>query len=322
MKVKFTPIFALVGLLAILSGMPALSTGITNYAYAKYGTNTQTQANANECDTGSNCAITSPQTQGDGTANSPTNLQISKFNEEQGEPNSPSDPSIARLDFNVEVECPIGMEVVCPDPEDFMHLVRAFFPAPSPPVSIVPDEFSGQAIIDFLFDGQQTTYLISIGPPDNPHGLWLRDPLSLTGDCIQEGDFLLSGHLSDGDHKSCNVTYHYDYAAYVLVIKETICPTGFSCPSSRDNTMMVEASVGELVSVNPQTFSGSDSGTLVVIAFTGDIIPYQVTETPPPPPSGLVLVQSPSEDCRGDIDRIGEVLTCTFTNEYRVAPTL
>jgi len=85
--------------------------------------------------------------------------------------------------------------------------------------------------------------------------------------------------------------------------------------------MMVEASGRELVSVDPQTFSGSDSGTLVVIAFTGDIIPYQVTETPPPPPSGLVLVQSPSEDCRGDIDRIGEVLTCTFTNEYRVAPT-
>jgi hypothetical protein len=57
-----------------------------NYANAKYGTNTQTQANANECDTGSNCAITSPQTQGDGTANSPTNLQISKFNQKEEEP--------------------------------------------------------------------------------------------------------------------------------------------------------------------------------------------------------------------------------------------
>jgi hypothetical protein len=85
MKVKYIPIFVLVGLLAILSGMPALSTGITNYAYAKYATNTQTQANANECETGTNCVINSPQTQGDGTANSPTNLQISKFNEEQVE---------------------------------------------------------------------------------------------------------------------------------------------------------------------------------------------------------------------------------------------
>lgn len=84
MKVRYVPILVLVGVLTILSGMPLLSSGsiITNYVYARY-TNTQNQANSNECDTGTNCSITSPQTQGDGTANSPTNLQISKFNEEQ-----------------------------------------------------------------------------------------------------------------------------------------------------------------------------------------------------------------------------------------------
>ena len=91
MKVKYIPVLALIGLLAILSGMPLFSMGsggIANSAYAKYAnTNTQSQVNNNECDTGTNCAITSPQTQGDGTANSPTNLQISKFNEDQaGEP--------------------------------------------------------------------------------------------------------------------------------------------------------------------------------------------------------------------------------------------
>lgn len=90
MKFKYVPIFALVGLLAILSGMPLslLSGGSssTNYAFARYAnTNTQTQANSNECTVGSNCGITSPQTQGDGTANSPTNLQISKFNVQEGE---------------------------------------------------------------------------------------------------------------------------------------------------------------------------------------------------------------------------------------------
>jgi hypothetical protein len=60
-----------------------------NYAYAKSApADSQTQANANDCDNGTNCAITSPQTQGDGTANSPTNLQISKFNrvEKQEDP--------------------------------------------------------------------------------------------------------------------------------------------------------------------------------------------------------------------------------------------
>lgn len=67
-----------------MSGLPLIaSPGVLNmnYANAKYAlANTQTQANANDCDNGSNCAINSPQTQGDGTANSPTNLQISKFN--------------------------------------------------------------------------------------------------------------------------------------------------------------------------------------------------------------------------------------------------
>jgi hypothetical protein len=83
MKVKYVPIFTI--LLVLLSGIMLLSSpGAINYASARYA-NTQTQANANECDTGTNCAINSPQTQGDGTANSPTNLQISKFNEEQVE---------------------------------------------------------------------------------------------------------------------------------------------------------------------------------------------------------------------------------------------
>lgn len=53
-----------------------------NYVDARYATNTQNQANNNECDIGTNCAITS-QTQGDGSA--PTNLQISKFNEREEE---------------------------------------------------------------------------------------------------------------------------------------------------------------------------------------------------------------------------------------------
>ncbi|MGH9988347.1 MAG: hypothetical protein ACRD8W_30805, partial [Nitrososphaeraceae archaeon] len=80
MKVRYVSIFTVV--LVVLSGIPLLSGGGTNYANAKYATNTQLQGNANDCDNGSNCAINSPQTQGDGTASSPTNLQISETNEE------------------------------------------------------------------------------------------------------------------------------------------------------------------------------------------------------------------------------------------------
>jgi hypothetical protein len=40
---------------------------------------TQSQANTNNCNNSTNCAITSPQTQGDGSASSPTSLQISNL---------------------------------------------------------------------------------------------------------------------------------------------------------------------------------------------------------------------------------------------------
>ena len=88
MKAKNVSLIAGISILVLLSSIPVLSSDSSiNYASAKYATNTQTQVNNNECDTGTNCAITSPQTQGDGTANSPTNLQISRFNEVQaGEP--------------------------------------------------------------------------------------------------------------------------------------------------------------------------------------------------------------------------------------------
>lgn len=76
MKVTYVSILALV--LVLLSGIPLISSpSATNYANARYA-NTQAQSNANECDTGTNCAINSAQTQGDRSASSPTNLQITE----------------------------------------------------------------------------------------------------------------------------------------------------------------------------------------------------------------------------------------------------
>jgi hypothetical protein len=80
MKVTYVSIFAIV--IVLLSGIPLISDDAMNFADARY-TNTQTQANANDCNTGTNCAINSPQTHGHGSSSSPTNLQISRFNEEQ-----------------------------------------------------------------------------------------------------------------------------------------------------------------------------------------------------------------------------------------------
>ena len=79
MKPAYVSIFSIV--LVLMSGIPFMTGG--GSAYAKFvSTKTQSQANINNCSNDSNCAITSPQTQGDGSASSPTNIQISEFNEQ------------------------------------------------------------------------------------------------------------------------------------------------------------------------------------------------------------------------------------------------
>ena len=72
--------------------------------------------------TGTNCAINSPQPQGDGSANSPTNLQITRSTEE--EPTQSPGPGrpggrTAILLFDVLGECPEGH---CPT-RSFQHTV-------------------------------------------------------------------------------------------------------------------------------------------------------------------------------------------------------
>jgi hypothetical protein len=105
----YVSIFAIV--MVLLSGIPLISDDAINFADARY-TNTQTQANANECNTGTNCAINSPQTHGDGSLSSPTNLQISRFNEEQEEIGEEPNPGAKGF---VEVQ----KIVICPTAGSF-----------------------------------------------------------------------------------------------------------------------------------------------------------------------------------------------------------
>jgi hypothetical protein len=93
MDVKYIPGFTLIGIFAVLSGMPLLSSGITNYAYARYAPNTQTLANNNECDNGANCANPSAQSIGDGTTNAPVNSQTSEFSGELSTPGPTPEPN-------------------------------------------------------------------------------------------------------------------------------------------------------------------------------------------------------------------------------------
>jgi len=74
MKSAYLSIFTIV--LVLLSGIPLISGGATNYASARYA-NTQSQANANDCDNGAICAADSSLFQGEGIAGSPIYSQIS-----------------------------------------------------------------------------------------------------------------------------------------------------------------------------------------------------------------------------------------------------
>jgi hypothetical protein len=88
MKVKKVSIFVIV--LVLIAGLPLLVGGGMNFASARYA-NTQTQSNANECETGTNCVMNSPQAQGDGIASTPMSLQISNPGL-QGPPGPPGPP--------------------------------------------------------------------------------------------------------------------------------------------------------------------------------------------------------------------------------------
>ena len=139
MKVKYVSIFTIV--LVLVSGVPLFSgPGVINNANARYApANTQTQADSNECDTGSNCAINSPQTQGDGTANSPMNLQFTETTEEASMPPI-SEGFSTDFEINTSVICnPVN---VCPNEDDFRYRMETH-ELPDETTEVEPDEIGG-----------------------------------------------------------------------------------------------------------------------------------------------------------------------------------
>lgn len=84
---------------------------------------------------------------------------------------------------------------------------------------------------------------------------------------------------------------------------------------------------GTILNLDPLSFQGSETGTLVIVSFFSPFpVFYRVFEDVlPPTPQGLTLIQSPGGSCGaerfGQGISPGQVITCTFTNEYRVAPT-
>ena len=205
MKVKYVSMIVLVGVLAVMSGKPLLSSGtITNFAYAKYATDTQSQANSNECNTGTNCAIISPQTQGDGTANSPTNLQISKYNEDQEQDGGvalPEDP-VGLLHLITEFVCPQGFESVCPPPTGTLKFIHTDGVA-------LPDSTGLDRTVIVIFLRTTTPapfptfYFVEQVPQPPPSGLVVHT--TRTPDCGP-------AEIIQDDVKTCIITNTYSVA--------------------------------------------------------------------------------------------------------------
>ena len=279
--------------LVLTSGIPLFSgSSVINNVSARYApqANTQTQANANECDTGSNCAITSPQTQGDGTANSPINLQISKFNEEEEQvgvtpPTSPLPEGVVELDLSECKVRPLG-ELDC-------------------------EICSTKTGIDCSRVG-----ILCFQNPDGSYG---QRCTVMTINPFASRPAICSQFRIPPIPTTITCAVGLDAPnAHLLVKKNVICPTGFVCPTAGQFTVRVEA---QGAVVNPTAFSGSETGTEVGFIISGLAARYQVTETAPPLPPpviGLILVASQDMGCLGDI-RPQESKTCTITNEYRVA---
>jgi hypothetical protein len=284
MKLTYVSLFVIA--LVLTSGIPFFSgSGVINNASARYApANTQTEANANECNTGTNCAINSPQTQGDGSANSPTNLQISNFNEEEEQvgvtpPNSPLPKGVVVLDLS---NCKVRLlgELDC------AYVVRGSTAEGGILCFQNPDGSYGQRC---------TVIVIN---PFASRGAVCSEfripPIPTTITCAVD----------------------IDPNAHLLVKKNVICPTGFVCPTADQFTLRVEA---QGAVVNPATFSGSETGTEVGFFISGPAVTPTVTEIfPTPLPSGLnVLTVSQDMGCL-ELIAPGESKTCTITNEYRV----
>lgn len=210
MKVKNILLVVGITVLVFLSGTTVLSSGsIPNSANAKYATNIQTQANNNECDTGTNCAINSPQTQGDGSASSPTNLQISRSNEELEEVGEEPNPG-ARGFLIVKkiVNCPAGF--VCPRPGPQSPYIMNVDVTGASGLGWNPKTFSGccdtatgitQVIIN-LPPGGTANYIVTETAAPTIPGLTLAKVPS--ADC--------QGTIRQGQTKTCNFTNDYRVA--------------------------------------------------------------------------------------------------------------
>jgi hypothetical protein len=127
--------------------------------------------------------------------------------------------------------------------------------------------------------------------------------------------------------------------ATIQVSNFVICPVGFEaiCPEEADFETKV-TSEDPFATFDPATFPGGnrftpEGSTLVSVlgsppelARPGMFTIYSVSQTPPPTPEGLILLQLQSQDheCATDSPLLigfGFEVTCEFSNEYREAPT-
>lgn len=192
MKVKYVSIFAVV--LVLMSGIPLFSgPSIINNASARYSpTNTQTEANTNECTTGTNCAVNSPQTQGDGSAWSPTNLQISGFDGEQ----PPTGPGASLSSATVRV----FMSAICPEGVECPNTLKNAIGSGN--TIVTPTMFTDNRDVLVQFpSAQMGFYAIFDAPPDIPEGLTLSNYF------ISDGCGPTS--IGNGEVKQCVINYTY-----------------------------------------------------------------------------------------------------------------
>lgn len=321
MVVEYVSILTLV--LVLSGGIPLMSGSSINYAIAKYATNTQTQANNNDCNTGTNCAITSPQTQGDGTANSPVNIQISKFNEERedGVGEEPNPGARGFLEVKKIVVCPTGFQ--CPRP------------GPTSPYKMKVDvsgDLSGAGWNPKSFDGccdsptGITQVIINLTPGGTANYIVTEtDAPTIPGlTLVKVPSAGCQGTIRQTERKICNFVNEYnnplDSRAEILVKQLVICPQGFVCPPPERFSNRV--TVFGQVTVTPNgVIPGSEAGTKFVINFDASTTSVSYTYTidqrrPAPLPDGLTLVTTRS-GCEGTISPKDQK-TCIFTNEYRV----
>jgi hypothetical protein len=195
----------------------AMSFVITEDVFARVGystgSNTQTQANSNECDNSALCAITSPLIQGDKSTSAASNTQNPQFNARESTPGPAPAPtpanSAVELGLNIQCDPSIG-PTLCPKVEDFGFSVTQVITDAVSPSRIIVSPPNNSTTFTFASPSTYQIEVRGVPTPTVPNFFTSITSSALCVATLHEVDITISGNVPPpGQSANCDVTIRF-----------------------------------------------------------------------------------------------------------------